>query len=135
MFAVAIAAVVLAGCGGGERYKAVSADDVSARLNQKYVGQNVDTLVTDLGPPNSTLKLNGGDTAYFWRIAPSLELRSNDGVRTASSHSCKINAVTSPAGIVTKLSTQDEDGIRGLVVDIDSSLCAKRLRMAPDFTR
>jgi hypothetical protein len=135
MFTAAIAAAVLAGCGGGALNKSVSPDDVTARLNQKYVGQNIDALITDLGPPNSTLKLNSGDTGYFWSIAPSLDLRSNNGVRTASAHSCKINAVSSPTGIVTKLSTQDEDGIRGLIVDIDSSLCAKRLRMAPDFTR
>src|SRR4051794_10515192 len=43
--------------------------DVRAKLGQDYVGKNVDALVLRWGPPASSFKMNGGDTAYSWQLA------------------------------------------------------------------
>jgi hypothetical protein len=37
-------------------------------LISRYVGQNVDQMVENFGPPNSTFKMNNGDTAYMWQL-------------------------------------------------------------------
>jgi hypothetical protein len=48
----------LAGC-------AASRQEVVERLGEHYIGQNVDALVIDYGPPASTFKMNSGDTSYI----------------------------------------------------------------------
>jgi hypothetical protein len=54
-------AATLTGC-------AASREEVVARLGEHYIGQNVDALVIDFGPPASTFKMNSGDTSYIWQL-------------------------------------------------------------------
>lgn len=130
MFAVAIAAAILAGC---RTNSGLSVEDVAMRLEQKYVGKNIDALVADLGPPKSSFKMNSGDTAYFWQLSSSVEYNFDRyGGKARERPGCNINAVSSPTGIVTKLGTQDEKEPSGPIamavgVNINDSRCAQRL--------
>jgi hypothetical protein len=44
---------ILGGC-------AASKQEVVARLGDQYIGQNVDTLIVQFGPPTSAFKMNSG---------------------------------------------------------------------------
>jgi hypothetical protein len=59
--------------------------------------------------------------------------RSYSGVGTAQTNHCKVNVISSPSGIVTKLTTEDSNraggsGPIGSFVNI-GSICAKHLGM------
>jgi hypothetical protein len=43
---------------------AASRQEVATRLGDHFIGQNVDSLVVDFGPPASTFKMNSGETSY-----------------------------------------------------------------------
>jgi hypothetical protein len=123
---VGIVLVVLTGC-------AVSRQEVATRLGQQYVGQNVDALVVRFGPPASTFKLNSGETSYVWQLGNQTNINtyggSGSGYGSANTMYCKVSVIASPAGIVTRLNTEDANIYVGLTaaVGIDGSLCATRL--------
>lgn len=56
-------AFMLTGCAG----TAGSPDMVRQKLESKYIGKQIDFVISDLGMPNSTIKLDSGRTAYEWR--------------------------------------------------------------------
>jgi hypothetical protein len=58
---IVVLCAALGGC-------AASREEVIARLGEHYIGQNVDALVIDFGPPASTFKMNSGDTSYIWQL-------------------------------------------------------------------
>jgi hypothetical protein len=80
-----IAIIGLTGC-------VASNEQLLTRLNTKYVGQSVDAMVNQYGPPASTFKMSSGETSYMWQ--------SNDVQRV----NCKISAIAAPTGLVTKVS-------------------------------
>src|SRR5262249_3894068 len=98
--------------------------EVVDRLGAKYVGQNVDVLVTEWGPPANTFKMNSGDTSYVWQLTSETDVSTyrDDFLGTARSSArtsyCKVNALASNSGIISKVSTEDS-----------ANLCAKRLGM------
>ena len=129
LLAVAGSIILLAltGCGA-------SRQEVATRLGQQYVGQNVDALVVRFGPPASTFKLNSGETSYVWQLGNQTNINtygngSGSGYGSASTQFCKVSVIPSPAGIVTRLNTEDANIYVGLTaaVGIDGSLCATRL--------
>ena len=116
--------LVLTGCGA-------SRQEVATRLGQQYVGQNVDALVVRFGPPVTTYKLNSGETSYVWQLGNQTNVYANRVVATASTEFCKVNVIASPAGIVTRLTTEDANIGGGLAgaMGLKGSICARRLGM------
>jgi hypothetical protein len=121
-----LAVVALPGC-------AATKQEVSANLGDLFLGKNVDALVSEFGPPASTFRMNSGETAYVWQLSAVTKINTNDGIGTAKTNYCKVNVISSPTGIVTKLTTEDESGTGGIVglagVDIYGSVCARHLGM------
>jgi hypothetical protein len=121
-----LAAVALAGC-------AATKQEVSANLQNRFVGKNIDTLVSEFGPPASAFRMNSGEAAYVWQLSAVTDINTNEGSGTAKTYYCKVSVISSPAGIVTKLTTEDASGTGGLLglagVDIYGSVCAKHLGM------
>jgi hypothetical protein len=106
-------AALLAGC-------AASGGEVVDRLNLKYVGKNVDVLVTEWGPPANTFKMNSGETSYMWQLTSQTSVYTYNGSGAAQTNYCKVNVIAEPSGIISKVTTQDTVGW---------SLCAQRLGM------
>lgn len=127
---VAALCAALGGC-------AASRQEVATRLGEQYIGKNVDTLVVQFGPPSSQFKMNSGETSYLWQLSSVTDIDiSTDrygSSGTAKTNFCKVNVITSPAGVISKLSTEDASGTGGLLgaagVDIRGSVCARHLGM------
>jgi hypothetical protein len=121
-------ALALTACAASQR-------EVAQNLGNQYVGKNVDALVSKFGPPANTFRMNSGEVAYVWNLASGTDfsINRNTGSGSARNFACKVNVITSPAGIVTKLSTEDESGTGGIVgalgVDVYGSECAQHLGM------
>jgi hypothetical protein len=75
--------------------------------------------------------MNSGETAYVWQL--SAETYVDTDIGRAKTNYCKVNVISSPAGIVTKLTTEDSSGTGGIAVlagvDIYGSICANHLGM------
>ena len=106
--AVILAAGALAGC-------AATKQEVSQTLGNRFIGKNVDTLVSEFGPPASTFRMNSGETAYVWQLSAVTNINTDQGVGTAKTNYCKVNVISSPTGIVTKLTTEDASGTGGVL--------------------
>jgi hypothetical protein len=104
---------------------AASREQVSERLGSHYIGQNVDALVIDFGPPASTFKMNSGDTSYIWQLGN----QTNAVAGVASTRFCKVSVVASKTGIVTLLNTEDSNAGGGIggAIGMYGSICANRL--------
>jgi hypothetical protein len=114
-----------------------SSQEVRAKLGQDYLGKHVDTLVARFGPPTNSFRMQSGETSYVWQLAAQSSISiSSDGNRSASgtsrSYACKLNVITSPTGMVTKLDTEDRDSGYGLIepILVTSSICSERLGIA-----
>ena len=116
--------VTLASC-------AASREEVSARLGQQYIGQNVDTLVVSWGPPTNTFKMNSGDTSYIWQLGDQTDINTYRGSGAASTRFCKVSVVASKTGVVTLLNTEDSNAGTGIsgALGVYGSICANRLGM------
>jgi hypothetical protein len=118
--------VTLGGC-------AASRQEVVSRLGDQYIGQNVDALVVQFGPPTSTFKMNSGQTSYIWQLSAVTDIATDRGYGTASTRYCKVSAIASPTGIVQQLNTEDQNaggGVPGLL-GMYGSMCGQRLGMKP----
>lgn len=116
----------LAGC-------AASRQEVAARLGDQFVGKNVDSLVVEFGPPTSMFKMNSGQTSYVWQLTSVTDIAGDRGYAQAQSRFCKVSIITSPAGIVTQLNTEDSNAGAGIYAAVGAfgSICAQRLGMKP----
>jgi hypothetical protein len=94
-----LAVIALAGC-------AATKQEVSDNLGNRFVGKNVDSLVSEFGPPASTFRMNSGEIAYVWQLSGITYIDTDKGSGTAKTNYCKVNGISSPAGIVTKLTTE-----------------------------
>jgi hypothetical protein len=121
-----LAVVALAGC-------AATKQEVSDNLGNRFIGKNVDVLVSEFGPPLSAFRMNSGETAYVWQLSAVTYIDTDKGSGTAKTNYCKVSIISSPAGIVTKLTTEDSSGTGGLAglagIDIYGSICARHLGM------
>jgi hypothetical protein len=119
---IVVLCAALGGC-------AASREEVSVRLGERFIGQNVDALVVDFGPPASTFKMNSGDTSYIWQLGNQTDINTYRGSGTASTLFCKVSVIASKAGIVTQLNTEDSNAGAGIggAVGMYGSICANRL--------
>jgi hypothetical protein len=110
---------------------AASSQEVAVRLGDRFVGQNVDALVIEWGPPASTFKMNSGDTSYIWQLGNQTNAVGGNGAAIASTRFCKVSVVASKTGIVTLLNTEDSNAGGGIAgaVGMYGSICANRLGM------
>ncbi len=119
--------LVCAGC-------AATKEQVRGNLGDKFIGKNVDALVTTFGPPASSFRMNSGETAYVWQLSAETHLSTYQGGGSAHTNYCKVSVISSPGGVVTKLTTEDASGTGGILgmagVDIYGSICARRLGIA-----
>ena len=106
---------------------AASRQEVAARLGAEYIGQNADSLVMRFGPPSNSFKMSSGGNSYVWQLTSLTNVNTDRGSGTMSTRYCKVSVVTTPAGIVTDLQTEDSEGIIAAL----GSLCARRLGMKP----
>jgi hypothetical protein len=116
--------VMLAGC-------AASRQEVAARLGDQYIGQNVDVMVVQFGPPTSMFKMNSGQSSYVWQLGAVTDIEMDRGSGSASTRYCKVSVIASPTGVVTQLNTEDSNVGGGLygAVGAFGSMCAQRLGM------
>src|SRR5262249_7560753 len=112
---------------------AATKQEVAENLGSRFVDKNVDVLVSEFGPPASTFRMNSGETAYVWQLSAVTLIDTDRGSGAAKTNYCKVNVIASPAGIVTKLTTEDASGTGGIAglagIDIYGSICAKHLGM------
>jgi hypothetical protein len=123
VLSVLIGAALLGGC-------AATRQEVAAQLGQQFIGKNVDQLVVQFGPPASSFRMNSGETSYVWQLDAVTSIDTDRYGGTAKTYFCKVNVISSPAGIVTQLTTEDSSGtggVVGLLVDVYGSVCARRL--------
>jgi hypothetical protein len=112
---------------------AASKQEVVARLGDQYIGQNVDALVLQFGPPTSVFKMNSGQSSYIWQLSAVTDIATDRGYGTASTRFCKVSVIASPTGIVQQLNTEDQNagvGVPGLL-GVYGSMCGQRLGMKP----
>ena len=85
--------VVLAasGCAG----TAGTPDAVRQQLTEKYSGKAVDTVVVDLGAPETVTRLDSGRKAYTWKRTSSKYVRN---VFIKSDERCVITMLTDTSG-------------------------------------
>lgn len=125
-FAMLAAACLLSGC-------AATKQEVSENLGSRFLGKNVDTLVSEFGPPASAFRMNSGETAYVWQLSAVTDIDTYRGSGTAKTNYCKVSVIASQTGTVTKLTTEDASGTGGILglagVDIYGSICARHLGM------
>ncbi|MGJ5075512.1 hypothetical protein [Bradyrhizobium oligotrophicum] len=109
---------------------AASAPEVRARLGQEYVGKNLDELVMKWGPPNSSFRMNNGQSSYVWQLATETTLTSD---RSARTYACKVSVIASPTGVIEQLNTEDWTAGSGLlgIAGVYGSMCGERLGMKP----
>ena len=121
-----LAVVALAGC-------AATKQEVSGDLGNMFLGKNVDSLVSEFGPPASAFRMNSGETAYVWQLSAVTNINTDRGSGTEKTNYRKVSVISSPTGIVTKLTTEDSSGTGGILglagVDIYGSICARHLGM------
>ena len=98
-----------------------------------FLGKTVDSLVSEFGPPASAFRMNSGETAYVWQLSAVTNINTDRGSGTAKTNYRKVSVISSPTGIVTKLTTEDSSGTGGILglagVDIYGSICARHLGM------
>jgi hypothetical protein len=124
--AAVLAAVVLCGC-------AATQEQVAQNLGSRFIGKNADALVSEFGPPASTFRMNSGETALTWQLSSVTSIAGDQYGAVARTRYCKVNVIASPAGIVTRLTTEDASGTGGVAgalgLDVYGSVCAQRLGM------
>lgn len=103
------------------------------KLGDQYIGQNIDRLVVQFGPPTSTFKMNSGQSSYVWQLSAVTDIETDRGWGTASTRYCKVSVITSPTGVVQQLNTEDSNAGYGLggAVGMYGSICGQRLGMRP----
>ena len=111
-----------------------TSQEVRAKLGDEYIGKSVDTMVLQFGPPTSQFKMSTGETSYLWQLSSftniDLERDRYGSSGSATTKFCKISVIASPAGMVTKLTTEDSSRGRTEAIgnmDIYGSVCANHL--------
>ena len=120
---IVVLSTALAGC-------AASRQEVTAKLGDQFIGQKVDAMVAQFGPPANTFRLANGGTSYQWQLAGGTDIMVGHGVGTASQRYCKVNVIADRSGAVVDLKTDDtgSDTSYGYFT-VNESLCAKRFGM------
>ncbi len=112
-----------------------STQEVRAKLGDEYIGKNVDALVVQFGPPSAQFRMSTGETSYVWQLSSvtniNIDRDKYGSSGSAKTDFCKVSVIASPAGIVTRLTTEDASGTGGILgaagVDVYGSVCANHL--------
>ena len=88
---VSMAIMLLSGCAGVQGRP----DYVKRRLQEKYVGRPLSSVVIDIGSPDSSLKFNDGRIAYTWRRQTT---KYQNNLFIKSDERCVITMITDPSG-------------------------------------
>jgi len=83
--------MLLSGCAGVQGRP----DYVKRRLQEKYVGRPLSSVVIDIGSPDSSLKFNDGRIAYTWRRQTT---KYQNNLFIKSDERCVITMITDPSG-------------------------------------
>ena len=120
---IVVLGAALAGC-------AASRQEAAARLGDQFIGQNVDAMVAQFGPPASSFRMTSGGTSYQWQLAGGTDVMGGNGVGIASQRYCKVNVITDRSGTVVDLKTDDTGSATSYgYFTVTESLCAKRFGM------
>jgi hypothetical protein len=127
---------MLGGCAGAQQ-------EVAVRHGGQFVGQNVESFAAQYGPPNSSKRMDDGQSAYVWQLgavtAGDRWIDTGSGGLYGDGHTpgyisddprfCKVKIIASPEGIVTQLNAEDSNGTGAptMTLGINGSVCAKRL--------
>jgi hypothetical protein len=118
---IAALSAALVGC-------AASRQEAAARLGDQFMGQNVDVMVAQFGPPASTFKMSSGGASY--QLAGGTDIVGGNGVGIASQRYCKVNVITDRSSTVVDLKTDDTGSATSYgYFTVTESLCAKRFGM------
>lgn len=114
--------VPLAGCFAGR-------EEVAAQLGAQFIGQNVDSLVIQFGPPASTFKMTTGGSSYVWQLAARTDVAIDRGYGSMATRVCKVTVATDERNIVRQLNTEDSSASTGIygAMGVGGSICAQRL--------
>ena len=113
----------------------------AAKPADQLVGQNLDALVAQLGPPARSQTLDNDQTSVVWQFETPGDRSSPTGagglygdgsspgqVSEGYSPFCRITAVVSTtSGVVTQASTEESNGTGASLLRRDS-ICAKHLK-------
>ena len=120
---IVVLSTALAGC-------AASRQEVAAKLGDQFIGQNVDMMVAQFGPPATVFKMNSGGVSYQWQLAGGADIVGGNGVALASQRYCKVNVITDRSNKVVDLKTDDTGSNTSYgYFMVNESLCAKRFGM------
>jgi hypothetical protein len=116
------AALLLSGCGATRQ-------EVAAKLGDQFVGQSVDVMVAQFGPPANSFKMTNGGSSYVWQLAATTDVAIDRGYGSVNTRTCKVNVLTDPRGIVTQLNTEDSNASTGVygAIGIGGTICSQRL--------
>ena len=82
--------ILLSGCAGVQGRP----DYVKRRLQEKYLGRPLSSVVIDIGSPDSSLKFNDGRIAYTWRRQTT---KYQNNLFIKSDERCVITMITDPS--------------------------------------
>ena len=135
----------LGGCGMPRQEMAST-----SRLGDQFVGQNVTSLVTQFGKPISRKKMDNDQTSYVWELEAPTELPDDrrridtgkgglyedghtPGYMSDDPRLCKMSVTVSREGIITQVSTEDQNGTGApsITLGFNGSICAQRLGTKP----
>ena len=116
----------------------------STQAGNQFVGQNVQVVADRFGLPTGRKKMDNDEMLYVWELGPADRAASRrraitgngglyddgdtPGYITEDPRICKLTVIASPEGIVTQVTTEDQNGTGapkrtfGLV----GSVCADR---------
>jgi hypothetical protein len=134
---------MLVGCGAPRPEMAQAS---TSRLGDQFVGQNVTALVTQFGKPVSKKKLENDQISYVWELEAPTEppddrrtIDTGHGGLYEDGHTpgyisndirlCKMSVTVSREGIITQVSTEDQNGTGApsMTFGFNGSICAQRL--------
>ena len=131
----------LGGCAGALQQEG------AVRYGGQFIGQNVTSFAAQYGPPNSSKRMDDGQSAYVWQLdavtTSDRWVDKGDGGLYGDGHTpgyisdnprfCKVRITASPEGIVTQLNAEDSNGTGApaMTLGFNGSVCAKRLGTKP----
>lgn len=137
----------LGGCGAMWQDATTTTRPGDQSVGQNFVGQNVNSLVTQFGKPISKKKMDNDQTSYVWELEAATDSAGNERTHTGQAglygdgrtpgymsddpRFCKLSVTASPEGVVTQVNTEDSNGTGApaMTFRINGSICAQRLAM------
>lgn len=141
---IAALCVALAGCAGSPQGVAST-----SQYGNQFVGKDIDALVTQIGRPTRSKKMDDGQHSYVWELPATAASVSEQRLQSAygglygdgstpgyisdDPRLCKVSVMTSADGIITQLNAEDSNGTgaSSMTLGFNASICAQRLQGKP----